>query len=248
MSHPEELNASPDTPENGTSPLGAEKISAETNAALHALNEEDGTKKAPTNTDAGDDSPPSPEKIAEIKDAIAEALGDDLATDDNAELAAKEDESAQLKEQLMRTMADMENLRKRTERELGDARKYAVTGFARDMVNVVENLQLALQNIPAEDRKANEKIDNLAQGVEMTYNELIRIFESNGIVRIDPKGEKFNHNHHQAVAQVEDADATPGHVIQVLQAGYIIHDRLLRPAMVTVAKGGEKAASVSTEA
>ncbi len=142
----------------------------------------------------------------------------------------------------------MENLRKRSERELADSRKYAVTGFARDLVNVVENLQLAIQNITPEDRKANEKVEKLAEGVEMTYNELIRIFESNGIVRIDPIGEKFNHNHHQAVAQVEDAEAEPGTVTQVLQAGYIIHDRLLRPAMVTVAKSGDKAESVTTEA
>ena len=239
MNHPEE-NIEPTEPENGNNPLGNEKLSAEVNATLHAAQEENQPEAA--KTDEGE--PPTPEQIAEIKEALAEISGEETAPE--ADKAGEE--MAALKDQLMRSVAETENLRKRTERELADARKYAVTGFARDMVNVVENLQLALQNIPAEDRKNNDKIDNLAQGVEMTYNELLRVFEGNGIVRIDPKGEPFNHNHHQAVAQVEDPDATPGTVTQVLQAGYIIHDRLLRPAMVTVAKGGDKAESVNTEA
>jgi len=157
-------------------------------------------------------------------------------------------EAAQMKDQLIRTMAEMENVRKRTEREVQDTRKYAVTGFARDMVTVVENLQLALQNIPEEARKQDEKLETLAQGVEMTYNELLRVFGNHGIVRIDPVGEKFNHNHHQAVTQIEDPKAEPGTVVQVLQSGYIIHDRLLRPAMVVVAKGGSSADAVDTKA
>lgn len=157
-----------------------------------------------------------------------------------------EEEIAKLKDQLVRAVAETENIRKRSERDVQDSRKYAVTGFARDLVNVVENLQLALQNIPEEVRKQDEKLDNLAQGVEMTYNELIRVFSSHGISRIDPMGEKFNHNHHQAVSQIESPNAEPGTVIQVLQAGYIIHDRLLRPAMVVVAKGGGE--SVDTKA
>jgi molecular chaperone GrpE len=155
---------------------------------------------------------------------------------------AQAEEIATLKDQLIRSVAEMENLRKRHERDMQDARKYAVTGFARDMVGVMENLQLALLNIPEEARKADEKLGTLAEGVEMTANELTRIFQNHGIVRITPLGEKFNHNFHQAVAQVEDASKEAGTITQVLQAGYIIHDRLLRPAMVTVAKaaGGVK--------
>lgn len=151
-------------------------------------------------------------------------------------------ENAELKDQLLRTVAEMENLRKRTERDIQDARKYAVTNFARDLVNVLENLQLALLNIPAEARANDEKLATLAEGVEMTANELMRVFEAQGIVRIAPQGEKFDHNFHQAIAQVEDTSKEPGTIVQVLQAGYIIHDRLLRPAMVTVAKaaGGVK--------
>ena len=222
--------------------ISNEKISPEMNAALHAAKEEEEASKPeqPTVTEDTNDG------IAEVQEAIASVLGEDEEPINTA--PSVEDETAAMKDQLIRTMAEMENLRKRSEREMGDARKYAVTGFARDLVNVVENLQLAIQNITPEDKNSNEKMANLAQGVEMTYNELLRIFEGNGIVRIDPMGEKFNHNHHQAVAQVEDADAEPGTITQVLQAGYIIHDRLLRPAMVTVAKGGDKAESVTTEA
>lgn len=175
-------------------------------------------------------------KEAELNAAKAEAAAPTPATvEDNSALIK---ENADLKDQLIRAVAEMENLRKRTERDMQDARKYAVTGFARDLVNVLENLQLALLNIPADDRKNDVKLNTLAEGVEMTANELLRVFEAQGIVRIAPQGEKFDHNFHQAVAQVEDTSKEPGTIVQVLQAGYIIHDRLLRPAMVTVAKSG----------
>lgn len=171
-------------------------------------------------------------KEAELNAAKAEAAA---PTENNSALVK---ENADLKDQLIRAVAEMENLRKRTERDMQDTRKYAVTGFARDLVNVLENLQLALLNIPADDRKNDVKLNTLAEGVEMTANELLRVFEAQGIVRIAPQGEKFDHNFHQAVAQVEDTSKEPGTIVQVLQAGYIIHDRLLRPAMVTVAKSG----------
>ena len=238
MNNPEE---SPEMPEDDSAEpsISNDPLSAEMHAALHAAKEEDQANQSEAPT-VEEGTPPSPEEIADVQEAIAAALAG--AGEETLEAVPKaEDETAMMKDQLIRAMAEMENLRKRTDRELADARKYAVTGFARDMVNIVENLQLALQSISEEDRKSDDKLNNLAQGVEMTFNELIRIFQGNGIVRIDPVGEKFNHNHHQAVAQVEDAEAEPGTVTQVLQAGYIIHDRLLRPAMVTVAKGGNKA-------
>jgi molecular chaperone GrpE len=115
-------------------------------------------------------------------------------------------------------------------------------------VGVVENLQLALANIPTDENRS-PVVESLVKGVEMTAGELLRVLERNGIVRIDPpRGEKFNHNFHQAVAQVDDPGAEPNSIVQVLQAGYVIHDRLLRPAMVTVAKGGNSAQKVDTQA
>ena len=158
-------------------------------------------------------------------------------------------EAAQLKDQLIRSMAENENLRKRAERDQQDARKYAVTGFARDIVNVVETLQLALANVPEGAAAGNAAIEGLVKGVDMTQQELLKVLERNGITRIDPKGEKFDHNYHQAIAQVDEPGAEANSIVQVLQAGYVIHDRLLRPAMVTVAKGGgDPARKVDTQA
>jgi molecular chaperone GrpE len=180
--------------------------------------------------------------IAEVFSAKEAEINAAKVEQEQEEISPLVQENKDLKDQLLRAVAEMENIRKRSERDVQDTRKYAVTGFARDLVNVLENLQLALLNIPEEDRKNDAKLNTLAEGVEMTANELMRVFEGQGIVRISPQGEKFDHNYHQAIAQIEDASKEPGTIVQVLQAGYVIHDRLLRPAMVTVAKaaGGVK--------
>ena len=180
---------------------------------------------------------------AEVGDAegVARAL--------QALLEEKEKEIATVKDQALRALAEVENNRRRTERELSDMSKYAVTGFARDLVGVLENLQRALDSIPQELEEANPAVANLATGVSMTLKELLGVFAKQGIKRIDPMGEKFDHNLHQAVAQIDVADAEPGTVVQVLQAGYIIHDRLLRPAMVGVASASSSAsAHIDTQA
>lgn len=154
-----------------------------------------------------------------------------------AVIEQKDAELATLKDQALRALAETENTRRRSERELADMSKYAVTGFARDLVGVLENLQRALDAIPAELKETQPAVANLAVGVDMTLKELLSVFARHGIKRIDPMGQKFDHNFHQAVAQVDAPDAVPGNVVQVMQAGYVIHDRLLRPAMVAVAAG-----------
>ena len=160
-----------------------------------------------------------------------------------------EQELLLMKDQLLRALAETENLRKRTSRELEDANKYAVTAFARDMVGVMENLYRALHNIPADARQSDANLNLLAEGIEITLNELHSSFARQNIRRIDPAGEKFDHQYHQAVAQVESAEVPNGNILQVLQAGYVIHDRLLRPAMVAVSKGSSEAPkSVDTQA
>ena len=174
---------------------------------------------------------PSPEAIARAMQAVIE--------EKDAEIAA-------LKDQALRALAETENTRRRAERELADMSKYAVTGFARDLVSVLENLQRALDSIPADLKESQPAVNNLAVGVEMTLKELLGIFNRQGIERIDPMGQKFDHNLHQAIAQIDTPDADAGTVVQVLQAGYKIHDRLLRPAMVGVASGS--ASKVSTSA
>lgn len=159
-----------------------------------------------------------------------------------------EEEIARLKDQLIRAVAETENVRKRAQRDLDEANKYAVSNFARHLVSVLENLQRATASIDDELRAQNPQVKNLAEGVEMTQRELLGVFDKFGIRRIDPKGEKFDHNLHQAMTQMEDDTVPPGTVLQVLQAGYTIHDRLLQPALVNVSKRGEAPQQVDTEA
>ena len=161
-------------------------------------------------------------------------------------LAAAEAEMARLKDQLLRAMAETENLRRRAEREREDTAKYAIAGFAREILAVGDNLHLALTNIPAEARAADKWLDNLAVGVEATERELLAVFERFGIRRIDPLGEPFDPNYHQAMTEVPGTGKPAGTVVQVMRAGYVIHDRLLRPAMVAVAKGEAEAPQVDT--
>ncbi|MCC7260100.1 MAG: nucleotide exchange factor GrpE [Alphaproteobacteria bacterium] len=165
------------------------------------------------------------EESAPAEEAIAQKVEDALV-----------EEVAALKDQLLRAVAESENIRRRAQRDLEDARKYAVSGFARELVGVTENLQRALESVPPEAREKDEFLKTLTEGVQITQQELLSIFEKAGIRRIDPLGQKFDHNFHQAVVQIVDPDNEPGTVVQVIQAGYVIHDRLLRPAMVGVAK------------
>lgn len=174
------------------------------------------------------------QKNIEQQAETAQEIQESLATQDNT--AKLEEEVARLKDLYLRAMAETENVRARAKRENEDTAKYAATKFARDMVNVLENLMRASGSITLEHRAADDVVKGVGEGIDMTVQELVGIFDRNGIKRIDPVGQKFDHNYHQAVAQVESTDATPGTVVQVLQAGYVMHDRLLRPAMVSVAK------------
>ncbi len=154
-------------------------------------------------------------------------------------LAAAEAEVASLKDQLLRALAEQENLRRRAERDREDSRKFAIAGFAKDLVNVAENLRRALDAVPAPLRE-DETAKPLLTGVEMTERELMAAFERHGVRRIDPLGQPFDYNYHQAIAEVPGTDKPAGTVVQVLQAGFVLHDRILRPAMVGVAKGEAK--------
>jgi molecular chaperone GrpE len=156
-------------------------------------------------------------------------------------LAAAVRENAELKDKLLRTLAEMENLRRRTEREVADARVYGIASFARDVLTVADNMQRAMQALDDELReKSDASVKALLDGVELTERELLKSLEKNGIRKIDPVGEKFDPNFHQAIYEVPDASVPAGHVVQVVQSGYTIGDRVLRPAMVGVSKGGPK--------
>jgi molecular chaperone GrpE len=141
-----------------------------------------------------------------------------------------------MKDQLLRSLAEAENIRKRTQREKEEARQYAVTNFARDLLNIADNLNRALQVMPSEQEEVLPAVKSLMEGVQLTQRELEAIFNRQGIKRISPLGEKFDHNFHQAMFETETEDQEAGIITLVLQDGYVIHDRLLRPAMVGVAK------------
>ncbi len=150
---------------------------------------------------------------------------------------AAAEEIAALKDRLLRTMAEMENLRKRADRDRQDASKYAVSSFARDLLNVSDNLRRALDSTNAEE--LTDAAKSLYDGIDMTERELIRTFEKAGIRKIEPLGEKYDHNLHEAMFEVPSADQPAGTIIQVVQAGYVLHDRLLRAARVGITKAAE---------
>ena len=164
--------------------------------------------------------------------------GVDNATEVAAETPAgpqtPEEEIAHLKDQLIRVIAEMENLRKRTEKEKEDAFKYANAAFAGDLINVLENLERTKDSVTDEDIQTSTFLEALMEGVNMTLTELSSVFEKHGIKRIDPKGDPYDHNLHQAVTKVPTNEFPPNTVLDVIRAGFQMKERLLRPAMVTI--------------
>jgi molecular chaperone GrpE len=160
-------------------------------------------------------------------------------------LAAARAEAAQYKDQLLRAMAETENTRRRAQRDREDAQKYGITNFAREVLSVADNLRRALEAIPSETLQSDEALKTLYDGIAATERQLDAALGKQQIQRIWPEGERFDSNFHQAMFEVPDSGKPAGTVVQVLQAGYKIHDRLLRPALVGVAKGAAAAANDS---
>ena len=156
-------------------------------------------------------------------------------------VAALEAELAETRDRLLRALAETENVRRRAQREREDVQKYAVAGFAKDLLSAADNLRRALDSLPEREAK-DGRTKSLIAGVAATERELLSVFERHGLRRIDPKGERFDHNLHEAVFEVPDSDSPQGTIVQVLQPGYLLHERLLRPAMVGVAKAPPKPA------
>ena len=153
--------------------------------------------------------------------------------------------AAELKDKLLRTLAEMENLRKRTEREVTDSRLYGIAAFARDVLAVADNMRRALEAVSPELRGSAEPgVKALVAGVELTERELLKALEKNGVRQFTPRGEKFDPNLHQAMFEVPDPSVPAGSVVEVVQPGYMIGERMLRPALVGVSKGGAKTAPV----
>ena len=155
-------------------------------------------------------------------------------------------EVADAKDKMLRTLAEMENLRTRTRKEVADSRSYGIASFARDVLDIADNLQRALDAVTADARAAADPgLKALIEGVELTERSLHATLEKNGVKKFDPTGEKFDPNFQQAMYEVPDASVPAGTVVQVAQAGYMIGERVLRPALVGVSKGGAKAAPVT---
>ena len=156
-------------------------------------------------------------------------------------------EASEARDKMLRTLAEMENLRKRTSREVADARIYGITGFARDVLDIADSLQRALDALPTESRdNAEPGLKALIDGVELTERSLLNTLEKNGVKKFDPSGQKFDPNFQQAMYEVPDPSVPSGTVVQVMQAGYKIGERVLRPALVGVSKGGAKSAPVTS--
>ncbi len=156
-----------------------------------------------------------------------------------AENSRQEQEIGELKDRLLRNAAEMENLRRRTQKDIADARSFSISNFARDMLGVADNLLRAMEAVPEENRE-DTGIKTLLEGVGMTERELGNTLEKHGVKKLDPKGEKFDPNFHQAMFEVQNPEVPNNTVMEVVQAGYVIGERVLRPAMVGVAKGGPK--------
>ncbi len=194
----------------------------------------DGLEEAMTQNPATED--PNLEAGTEQQQPMAETA----AADPQAALRAERDD---LKDKLLRTLAEMENLRRRTEREIADAKAYAVTSFARDMLGTSDNLRRALESVPEEAKTAADAVFKaLHEGVELTERDLLKTLERHGVRKIDPQGEKFDPNLHQAMFEAPDAGVPKGMVSKVVQSGYKIGERVLRPALVGVSAGAPKPA------
>lgn len=195
---------------------------------------------------ASEHSAANPSELAEAATAedIAKMAREAVAApaDPQAEIILSlETERTELKDRLLRNLAEMENLRRRTEREVADARSYGVSKLAGDMVNVVDNLRRALDSIPTEALLAADgAFKALIEGVELTERDLLKSLERHGVKKIEPTGEKFDPNLHQAMFEAPDPETPKGHVTQVVQAGFVINGRSLRAALVGVSAGGPK--------
>jgi molecular chaperone GrpE len=182
--------------------------------------------------DAVEDEAAAHGEAMDMEEAAPNEDGEEEETDPVAMLTA---EAASLKDQLLRALAETDNTRRRAERDRAEASKYGVSGLARDLLVIVDNLRRAIESVP-EDRRGEESIAALLTGVEMIEREFLNLLERYGVKRIEALGEKFDHNLHQAMFEVPTADQPDGTVAQVMQPGYVIADRLLRPALVGVAK------------
>ena len=188
----------------------------------------------------------SEQEVLAPEDPDEEQAADDGASGDAAAVQAPETVDS-MRDQLLRAMAETENVRRRAKKDVHDAAQYSISNFARDLLSVADNMSRALAAVTPELKQENEALASIVDGVEMTARELDTVFERHRIKLVDPMGEPFDYNLHQAMFEDKESDRPDGTIVQVLQAGYVIGDRLLRPAMVGVAKGGSKSVAAESD-
>lgn len=190
-----------------------------------------------------DEQTPTNEAEMDNVDSDAEGVGASSEAERvAAAIAALNAENASLKDKLLRNMAEMENLRRRTEKEVSDAKSYGVASFARDMLTFADNLRRALDNVPAEARaSADNALKSFVEGIELTERDFLSRLSRHGVRKLEPLGQKFDPNFHEALFEAQDETVAPGTVAHVVEEGFAIGERVLRPAKVGVAKGGPKA-------
>jgi len=181
-------------------------------------------------------------KAADSAKADTPNAGDDASLEVGADLETLLAENSDMRDKLLRTMADMENLRRRTEREKADTARYAISNFARDVLTIGDNLKRVIEHVPADAAAQDPALKSLLEGVELTERELLNMMERHGVTTIEPLGQRFDPNSQQAMYEVPNPEVPEGTVVDVMQAGYMIGDRCLRPALVAVSKGGAKQA------
>lgn len=190
----------------------------------------------------------SEHEVLAPEDLDEEQAPGDRAAAAGATAAGKAPETVDsMRDQLLRAMAETENVRRRAKKDVHDAAQYSISNFARDLLSVADNMSRALAAVTPELKQENEALASIVDGVEMTARELDTVFERHRIKLVNPMGEPFDYNLHQAMFEDKESDLPDGTIVQVLQAGYVIGDRLLRPAMVGVAKGGSKPAAAEND-
>ena len=193
------------------------------------------------NQETEDENTPAGDAEQPIEDQVENTAGNDGDNTDDGDIeldpiAVLEMERDDLKDQALRAMAEVENMRRRTERELTQARRYGHANFARDLLAAIDNLKRAVDVLPEDRSGLDANMTNLVVGVEMIHQEITSVLERHGITMINPEGEQFDYDKHQAMFEVPTNDVDPGMVVQVAQNGWMLHDRLLTPAMVGVSK------------
>ena len=227
-----------------TEPTGEAEATETEPAEAAATETGDEAEAAPGSTD--EETPGGEPADSEDQPAAKPAADPDAeeppeGAEEEPDPEALKTEVAELNDKLLRALAEAENVRRRAQRDKTDASKYAIANFAREMVGVADNLHRAMAAVDEEKRKADSALDQMIVGLEMTEREILTTFERFGITKIEALGKKFDHNFHEAMFEIDDDQKPAGTVIQVVETGYVLNDRLLRPAKVGVAKGGPPA-------